>query len=248
MRWILRGIILSVGFFLIWQTIVSFWQIPNYLLPAPEQVILTLYQQKQLIASQALTTIIEILLGFILGIALGCVAGCTIAFFRPLAFWFLPILIISQAIPSFAIAPLIVVWLGYGLTSKIAVTLLMVFFPVASALYDGLRQTHPDWIDLAHTMHAQKWRIFCFIRFPAALPAFASGIRIAAVAAPIGAIVGEWVGSSRGLGYLMLNANARLQIDMMFAALFVIILQALVLYFIVDRILRKLEQHYSHPL
>ena len=116
----------------------------------------------------------------------------------------------------------------------------MLFFPITSAFYDGLQNTPPGFLDLAKTMNATKWRLFCAIRIPAALPSLASGIRIAAVIAPIGAVVGEWVGSSRGLGYLMLNANARLQIDMMFAALIVMIALALALYFTVDKLLRVL--------
>jgi len=223
---------------LLWQMIVSYWQLPDYLLPSPIQVFHTLYQQRALMLSEAIPTLIEMLLGLLLGIFFGCFAGLCIAFFRLLNYWFLPLLIISQAIPTFAIAPLLVIWLGYGLASKVATTILMIFFPIASALYDGLQKTNAAWLDLAKIMDAKKWRTFYCIRLPAALPTLASGIRIAAAIAPIGAIAGEWVGSSRGLGYLMLNANARLQIDVMFAALLIVILLALILYFSVDRLLR----------
>ena len=116
----------------------------------------------------------------------------------------------------------------------------MLFFPIASAFFDGLRKTNPEWLALANVMNAPAWRIMIYVRMPAALPAFASGVRVAAAAAPLGAIVGEWVGSSRGLGFLMLNANARLQIDLMFAVLLMIILIGLVLYFTVDALLRWL--------
>lgn len=240
MKAIARLCLIVIILLAIWQLIVSFFQLPPYILPPPLLVFATLYQQKAIIANHASTTLIETLLGFIFGVLLGCCTGAFIAYFRTLALWFLPILIISQAIPTFAIAPLLVIWLGYGLTSKIVTAMLMIFFPVASALYDGLQRQHSDLNDLAHIMHASKIRYFWYLRFPLALPSLASGIRIAAVMAPIGAIVGEWVGSSRGLGYLMLNANARLQIDMMFAALIVIILLALVLYFTIDWLLRRL--------
>lgn len=231
------GIVVSL--LLLWQCIVTLWDIPSYLLPSPSQVFLTLYQQHSVIVAEAIPTILETILGFIFGILFGCIAACAITFFRPLRLWFWPVLIMSQAIPTFAIAPLLVIWLGYGLASKIATTVLMIFFPVTSALYDGLRRTNSGWLDLAKTMNATPGRIFFTIRLPAALPALASGIRIAAVAAPIGAIIGEWVGSSRGLGYLMLNANARMQIDMMFAALIVIIALAMIMYFSVDKTLRS---------
>lgn len=238
MNFFLRISIISVGLLLLWQTIVVLGHLPDYLLPTPLQVFTTLYEQRDLIATQALPTIIETILGFILGILFGCLAGFSVTFFRPLKCWFLPMLIISQAIPTFAIAPLLVIWLGYGLASKVVTAILMIFFPVASALHDGLQHTNHGWLDLAKTMHAKKWRTFFYIQLPAAMPALASGIRIAAVIAPIGAIIGEWVGASRGLGYLMLNANARLQIDVMFAALLIVILLSLVLYFSVDKLLR----------
>jgi putative hydroxymethylpyrimidine transport system permease protein len=236
---ILRPITLIIGLGLLWQLIVISFNLPDYILPAPAQVITTLYQQRAIIATQSIPTLIEIILGFGLGILFGCLAGFILAFFKPLSRWFLPLLIISQAIPTFAIAPLLVIWLGYGLASKVATTILMIFFPIASSFYDGLRNTPSSWLDLAKTMNASPWRIFRTIQFKASLPTLGTGIRIAAVAAPIGAIVGEWVGSSRGLGYLMLNANARMQIDMMFAALLVIIALSLALYFSVDKLLRR---------
>ncbi len=235
-----RLLMIGLGLLLLWQSIIWCWSLPPYILPSPWNVVLALYQQAGLLATHAIPTLIETSVGFILGILLGCFAAILIVFFKPLKNWFLPLLIISQAIPTFAIAPLLVIWLGYGMASKIAAAVLMIFFPIASAFHDGLTRTEAGWLDLAKTMNSSKWRLFCTIRIPAALPTLASGLRIAAVAAPIGAIIGEWVGSGSGLGYLMVNANARMQIDLMFAALFVIILMALALYAGVDTLLRKL--------
>ena len=235
---LIRTLIIFFTLMMLWQAIVDEWQIPIYLLPSPQLVLMTLYHQSNVIGMHALSTFLETITGFLLGILFGIFAAIVMVFLRPLALWFLPILIMSQAIPTFAIAPLLVIWLGYGYTSKIVTALLMIFFPVTSTFYDGLRQVNKEWLDLAKTMNASRWRTFWFICFPAALPHLAAGIRIAAVIAPIGAIVGEWVGSSSGLGYLMLNANARLQIDMMFAALMVIIALALLLYFTTDKLLR----------
>lgn len=231
---------LTLFLLLLWQSIISLFAIPNYILPTPEQVLITLYQQHHLIFLQAIPTIIETLLGFALGIFLGCSAALLITFFRPLNFWFLPLLIISQAIPMFAIAPLLVIWLGYGLAAKIVTATLMIFFPIASAFYDGLQRQSAGWRELAQTMNADKKRLFFRIHIPAALPHLGAGLRIAAVSAPIGAIISEWVGASQGLGYLMMNANGRMQIDLMFAALFVIVIIALGLYFSVDKLLNRL--------
>ena len=140
----------------------------------------------------------------------------------------------------FALAPILVLWLGYGMASKVAMAVLIIYFPVTATFYDGLRRTDPGWLDLAATMGASRRAALLRIQVPAALPAFASGLRVAAAAAPIGAVVGEWVGSSAGLGYLMLHANGRMQIDLMFAALLTLAVIALALYALVDRALRLL--------
>lgn len=153
--------------------------------------------------------------------------------------WFFPILLISQALPTFAIAPLLVIWLGYGMSSKIAVTMIMLFFPVASNFYDGLRSTPKHFLEMAQLMGANRWRLLWLIQIPSALPALASGLRVAATIAPIGAVIGEWVGASQGLGFLLLNANARMQIDLMFAVLVVITLLTIALYYFVDFILKR---------
>jgi putative hydroxymethylpyrimidine transport system permease protein len=126
------------------------------------------------------------------------------------------------------------------MSSKIAMAVLIIFFPVTAAFYDGLRSTEPEWLELARVMKAKPLAVIRHIRIPAALPAFASGLRVATAVAPIGAIVGEWVGSSKGLGFYMLHANARMQIDTMFAALAILAILALTLYFFVDRTMSKI--------
>lgn len=243
MQRVIKIIIIFIGFLALWISAVRWFELPDYLLPLPQQVLFALINQAPLLFDNSLTTITEILLGFTLGIIFGGLAGMIIAYFRPLKEWFLPIIIISQAVPIFAIAPLIIVWLGYGLASKIMITVLMIFFPITSTFYDGLIRTNPAWLDLANAMHANKLRTFIHIRLPAALPALASGIRIAAVIAPLGAVMGEWVGASNGLGYVMLNANGRMQIDLMFAALSIVIVLSGVLYFGVDIAMKRLVKH-----
>jgi putative hydroxymethylpyrimidine transport system permease protein len=193
----------------------------------------------QLLIAHAVVTGSEIALGLVLGCLLGCVSAVLVASSPPVRRWLMPVLVVSQAIPVFALAPALVLWLGYGLLSKVAMATLIIYFPVTAAFFDGLRRTDPGWLDLARTMGGSRWRILRHVRIPAALPALSSGIRVATAVAPIGAIVGEWVGSSAGLGYLMLQSNARLQIDVMFAALLVLALMAVGLYFIVDAGLRR---------
>ena len=159
-------------------------------------------------------------------------------------------LIASQAIPVFAIAPLLVLWLGYGLGSKIAMAMLIIYFPVTANFYDGLRHTPRGWLDLARVMlpEPRRWAVLRHIALPAALPALGSGLRVAAAVAPIGAVLGEWVGSSAGLGYLMLHANSRMQVDLLFAALLVLAALAVGLYFAVDAGLKRwLPWHPPNP-
>lgn len=224
----------------LWQSAVSLLALPHYLLPAPSAVAQQLQIHAPLLWQHAQITALEILLGLTLGFLLGLGSALLLSLSAPISALLMPLLVISQAIPVFAIAPLLVLWFGYGMASKIVMTVLIIYFPVTAACYDGLRNTPQAWLDLAKTMQISRLRLLCKVRLPAALPALASGLRIAVSVAPIGAVVGEWVGSAKGLGYLMLHANARMQVDLMFAALLLLILIALSLYFIVDKLLRRL--------
>ncbi|MEM7653161.1 MAG: ABC transporter permease [Pseudomonadota bacterium] len=218
-----------------WQFIVWATQAEHFILPSPGAVFLRIIEQPERLLANAIPTTIEIVAGLALGTLIGAVSAITLALFRPARQWLLPVLVVSQAIPVFALAPILVLWLGYGMASKIAMAAIIIFFPVTSALYDGLRRVDPGHLDLARTMGASRWRTLLHIQIPTALPAFGSGLRVAAAVAPIGAVVGEWVGSSEGLGYLMLHANGRMQVDLMFAALFVLAIIAVTIFFAVDR-------------
>jgi putative hydroxymethylpyrimidine transport system permease protein len=239
----LRLIVTLGGLIVLWQVVVWLSGAPPYLLPGPVETLSILVTRAGFIAGHAWVTLAEILMGLTLGTALGIASAVVIALFRPARRWLLPILVTSQAIPVFAIAPLLVLWLGYGMASKVGMATLIIYFPVASSFLDGLRRTDPRWIDLAHTMtggaKARPLAVLRYVRIPAAMPALASGLRVAAAVAPIGAVVGEWVGSGAGLGYLMLQANARVQIDLMFAALITLATLAVGLYFTVDFVLRR---------
>ncbi|HEX9791327.1 MAG TPA: ABC transporter permease [Kiloniellales bacterium] len=236
-----RALTIAGGLLLLWQALVSVTGVAAYILPGPLLVgrVFLDNAKLQLLIAHAVVTGSEIALGLVLGCLLGCVSAVLVASSPPVRRWLMPVLVVSQAIPVFALAPALVLWLGYGLLSKVAMATLIIYFPVTAAFFDGLRRTDPGWLDLARTMGGSRWRILRHVRIPAALPALSSGIRVATAVAPIGAIVGEWVGSSAGLGYLMLQSNARLQIDVMFAALLVLALMAVGLYFIVDAGLRR---------
>lgn len=234
-----RAIVTFAGLVLLWQGVVWAAGVPAFILPGPAAVAAALVARFGLIAGHAGVTLVEILLGLVLGIVLGGASALLLAASAGARRWLLPLLVVSQAVPVFALAPLLVLWLGYGLASKVAMATLIIFFPVAAAFHDGLRRTDPGWLDLARTMTGSRRAVLWRIRVPAALPALASGLRVAAAAAPIGAVVGEWVGASGGLGYLMLHANARMQTDVMFAALLVLAALGVALYFGVDALLRR---------
>jgi putative hydroxymethylpyrimidine transport system permease protein len=232
--------IICIGLILLWQVVVWITQVPPYILPPPKSVVLALMDHGPELLGHAGITLIEILAGLTIGTIFGAGSALLMMISRGTKHWIMPVLVISQAIPVFALAPLLVLWLGYGLSSKIAMAVLIIFFPVTAAFYDGLRSTEPQWLELARVMDAPPHAVLREIRIPAALPALASGLRVATAVAPIGAVVGEWVGSSAGLGFYMLHANARMQIDMMFAALALLSAMALILYFIADAGLRRL--------
>ncbi len=235
----MRALVTVAVLLAVWQGVVAATGVPRFILPPPGRVATTLWSQWAVIGPHALTTLAEILLGLLLGAALGAAAAMTIAQFAAARRWLLPVLVASQAVPVFALAPILVLWLGYGMASKVAMACLVIFFPVVLAFWDGLRRTEPGWLDLARSMDARPWALLWRLRVPAALPALASGLRMAAAVAPIGAVIGEWVGASRGLGFLMLQANARMQTDMVFAALAVLAVLAVALYTLVDAGLRR---------
>ncbi|MDF2781286.1 MAG: transporter permease protein [Geminicoccaceae bacterium] len=235
-----RPLLVLAGLLLLWQGVVWLTGVPRFLLPPPLLVGQALLDRAALLADHALITLLEILLGLLGGVLIGGASALAMALLPPLQPWLLPLLVLGQTIPVFALAPLLVLWFGYGLASKVAMAILIIYFPITAALFDGLRRTEPGWLDLARTMGATRLATLLRIRLPAALPAFGSGLRVATAVAPIGAVVGEWVGSSAGLGYLMLHANARLQIEVMFAALIVLMAMALALYLTIDRLLVRL--------
>ncbi len=235
---LLRPLVILSGLLVVWQAAVWLSDVPPFMLPGPGAVLAVLRERYAVLAGHTLVTVSEILLGLFFGTALGATSALLMAYFRPARAWLMPVLVVSQAIPVFALAPILVLWFGYGLAPKVVMATLIIYFPVTAAFHDGLRRTDPGWLDLAQTMGATRWSMLRHVRLPAALPAFGSGLRVAAAVAPIGAVVGEWVGSSAGLGYYMLLMNGRVQTAAMFAALFILALVAVTIYFAVDVALR----------
>ncbi len=228
-----------------WQALVLGFELPHYILPSPMRVAVAFTSHISLILAHAIVTFSEVILGLVIGAFLGGITAIMLAA-SPLARSVMrPMMVLSQALPVFALAPILTLWLGYGLVPKVIMALLIIYFPVTSSFFDGLMRTPTGMLDMARVMGAKPFAILLNIRIPAAVPSLASGLRLAAVYAPIGAIIGEWVGASEGLGYLMLLANGRAKIDLMFAALFMLVIMTLTLHFLVDRlavlVVRKID-------
>lgn len=224
---------------IVWQVVITTTSLPRFILPGPSLVGQTLWENRLLLAEHALITISEVIAGLVLGACFGAFSAVFLASSLVARTLIGPIFVFSQAIPVFALAPILTLWFGYGLGSKIAMALLIIYFPVTSSFFDALMRTNRDWLDLARIMGGSPMHIMWHIRIPAALPGLASGLRLASVYAPIGAIIGEWVGASKGLGYLMLLANGRAKTDLMFAALIVLALFTIILHASVNKLANK---------
>jgi putative hydroxymethylpyrimidine transport system permease protein len=231
----------------VWQGTVWLLAPPPYMLPAPLAVVRAMADNADRLVSDGAITLVEILVGLVAGIAAGIVAGLAMAASPALGRILAPVLLVSQALPVFAIAPLLVLWFGFGLASKVVMAAIIIFFPVASALADGLRRTDPGLLDLAALAGAGRIRTLALVRFPAALPSLVTGIRVGAVFAPIGAVIGEWVGASQGLGLLMIESNARMRTDLMFAALAILAATVLALRVVVDALTRRMIPWVEDP-
>ncbi|MCE2399815.1 ABC transporter permease [Candidatus Poribacteria bacterium] len=204
----------------IWEAIVFFKDTPHYILPPPSKIVVTLFTEHEQLLKHSLVTLQEMLFGFTLAISIGIPLAVLMFEFPVLERAFYPYVIGSQTVPVFAIAPLLVLWFGFGIASKVIMAAIIVFFAIVLNTLDGLKSTDPDTVNLFRILRANRWQILWKVRLPTALPFIFSGAKIGISISTIGAVIGEWVGSSAGLGYLMLYANGKLQISLVFSAIF----------------------------
>ncbi len=205
-----------------WQAVVSLGVVPNYLLPTPVQVVQALVGDAALLAGHCVTTLGEAAAGLALGVALGFVFAVLMDRFEWFYLAFEPLMTISQTVPTVAIAPLLVLWLGYGALPKIVLVVLSTFFPITVSLAAGFRSVDRDVVDLMRTMNASRWQIFWYAKLPAAADQFFSGLRISATYAIVGAVIAEWLGGNGGLGVYMTRVRKSFSYDRMFAVIIVI--------------------------
>lgn len=207
---------------IIWQLLCTTGLIPSYMLPSPIDVIQAFVSEFPLLLENSFITLQEAFIGLFLGVSVGFLAAVLMDAFGILYKAFYPLLIITQTIPSVAVAPLLVLWFGYETTPKIVLIVISTFFPVAVGLLDGFKSADKDAIGLLRSMGANRLQIFRYIKFPSALPQLFSGLRIAAAYSVVGAVISEWLGGFGGLGVYMTRVKKAFAFDKMFAVIFLI--------------------------
>ena len=222
------------AFLLVWQLVCTLGWIPPYMLPSPMQVLQALKSEFPFLLQHAKITLQEAFIGLLLGVGTGFLAAVLMDAFDVLYKAFYPLLIITQTIPSVAVAPLLVLWFGYEMTPKIILIVISTFFPVTVGLLDGFRSADQDMIGLLRSMGANRPQIFRHIKFPSAFPQFFSGLRIAAAYSVVGAVISEWLGGFGGLGVYMTRVKKAFAFDKMFAVIFLISAISLALMALVE--------------
>ena len=210
------------GLLALWQLASSTGLVPSYMLPSPVAVVQAFVSELPALLQNSAVTLQEAFIGLLLGVSIGFAAAVLMDSFEVLYKAFYPLLIITQTIPSVAIAPLLVLWFGYEMTPKVVLIVLSTFFPVTVGLLDGFRSADKDAIGLLRSMGANRFQVFRYIKFPSALPQFFSGLRIAAAYSVVGAVISEWLGGFSGLGVYMTRVKKAFAFDKMFAVIFLI--------------------------
>jgi NitT/TauT family transport system permease protein len=235
---ILLPFIAVIAVLVLWSAGVGVFEIPDYLLPAPQDVIRRIARDWYVLARNATYTLQSVLSGFAAGVLVAVPLAFAVVLSRSVERVTMPFLVMSQTIPKVAIAPILVVWLGFGILPKIAIVFLIAFFPIVVSTVVGLKSVESDMIDLVRSMGARTLKIMLRVRGPTALPQMFAGFKIAICLSVVGAIVGEFVGSDRGLGYLLLTATGTLDGTLVWSALFILIAIGIVLFAIVSKLER----------
>jgi NitT/TauT family transport system permease protein len=226
------------GFVVAWQAFTRLAGVSRLLLPAPSDIAATLVGALPLLAHMSAITAAEFLLGFGLSVVVGIPLGALLVYARPVELAVYPLLVASQTVPKAAIAPVFVVWLGAGMTSKILIAFTIAFFPIVLDTAIGLRSAPSEVINVVRSMGANAFQVFWFVRFPHALPNIFGGLKVASTLAVVGAIVGEFVSAEKGLGYLVLVANGELNTTLVFASVVTLSVLGVAFYFLLELVER----------
>jgi putative hydroxymethylpyrimidine transport system permease protein len=222
-----------------WKLLADALSIEPFLIPAPSDIASALWNDRDLLAEDGWVTLKEVVLGFALSLVAGLSFAAVLHLSETMRRAFYPLLVASQTVPIIVVAPILVVWFGFGITPKLVIIALICFFPITVNALDGLRAVDPDLIKLMRTLDASRLRIFLGAEAPSALPYAFSGAKIAVAVAVIGAVFGEWAGSEAGLGHLMLQASAQLETARLFAAVVVLSVFAVSLFALLSLLERR---------
>lgn len=229
-----RPLALVIALLAAWWGVTEAELVAPYILPSPADTWATTHQNAAYLAQHTWVTTWETVIGFIIAAIVGVFVAVMMIYSPSFEKTVYPLILFAQVIPKIAIAPLFIVWLGFGPSPKILVAVLMAFFPIVISGLAGLRSVDPEILELSSTMGASRFKTFMKIRFPAALPQLMSGLKVAATLAVTGAVVGEFVGANQGLGYVILQANGSLDTAMLFAALILMSILGIVLFMIIE--------------
>ena len=222
------GILVSLV--IVWEVLVRVVNVPSWQLPPPSAILDELIVSKDLLLHHTLVTLKEIVVGFSVALVTGLTLAAGIAYSRILERSVYPIIIASQTIPIIAIAPLLLIWVGYGLTPKVIIVALICFYPIAVNTVDGLKSIDPDMISMFRTLGASRFQVFTKLQVPNSLPFMFSGIKIGISVSVIAAVIGEWVGGSEGLGYLITYSQPLFLTARVFAAIFLLSVMGIILF------------------
>ncbi|WP_458792749.1 ABC transporter permease [Yoonia sp. MH D7] len=214
----------------VWELAVKLFEVPRFILPAPSEIIMTLGSSRYDWVGNTWVTALEICGGYFFAIVLGVITALIFSWSKTLSMMFFPLLITLNMIPKVALGPLVIVWFSYGISTNILITFSLCFFPILLTTVRGLREVEPDLLDLVKSLRGSRWQTFFYIQLPGALPYIFSGMKVAAILAVAGAVVGEFIASDRGLGYLMIQVQAALDTPAMFMAVTLITLIGIALY------------------
>ena len=243
--WLPAGLIIA-GIIGLWEWVVATNDIPAWKLPAPSAIGTELWTSRELLLGHTWVTVEEVLIGFALALVSGVTLAWLINLSRTLERVIYPGVVASQTIPIIVIAPLLLIWLGYGLQHKVLVVGLISFFPIVVNTVDGLKSADPDMVNLLRTLGANRWQIFRKVHVPASLPFLFSGIKIAITVSVIGAVIGEWVGSSEGLGYLAIRSKSQFLSERVYATVVLLSLMGMGLFLIAGALERMLLPWYHN--